>query len=404
MTTIILLPLQSNLPKFGEASFLFIIFGVSMYYLVLFRPGVLGRMLPHPVILAGFAFVGIGLLMEFVHGSPGSLWQVRSYFMMFIGATLIASLSRDRQALRSGLYALMLAGVWVSGFLLLTVYGDLSSADSSNYLEATAVRGRTITESSLEDSWSTVAFFTAQGAVVALALGMTTKARLRHYVFLATGAFCAIATFLTMSRSGILVLVVAAAAVLYVHGIMRARVIKVAVIFGVVILLWVPEVVFNRLTITSERTPSRYVDGRRDVYNAVIENLPEYVLTGVGVNHFYGDWGMRTGFRIGRRAGVKGTHNIFAQVTVYWGLLALLALLVLVWQAYRCLPQRYSAEPLGLCLLGIAVSLMVYSMFMHNLEHKEFSITLGLLVGASHWIRPRGIVRRPWSGEQFRDD
>jgi len=388
MTAIILLPLQANLPKFGEVSFLFMIFGVLMVYVALCRPGVLGRMLRHPVILAGFALVGIGLFMEFVHGSPGDLYQVRSYFMMFMGATLIASLCRDRQALRSGLYALMLAGVWVSGFLLLTVYGDLSSAVTSNYAEATNVRGQTIRESSLLDSWNTVAFFAAQGAVVALALGLTTKARFGHYVFLATGAFCAIATFLTMSRSGVLALVVAATAVLYVHGIMRARVLRVAVILGVVLLLWVPEVAFNRLTITLERTPSRFVDGRMKLFKATIENLPEYVLTGVGVNHYYGDWGERAGFT------GSGTHNIFAQVTVYWGLLGLLALLVLVWQAYRCLPRRYSAEPLGPCLLGVAVSLMVYSMFMHGLEHKEFSITLGLLVGASHWIRPRGIVRR----------
>jgi O-antigen ligase len=158
------------------------------------------------------------------------------------------------------------------------------------------------------------------------------------------------------------------------------------VIIIIVILLWVPGTVFSRLTITTERTASRYVDGRTDTYKKVIEYLPEFVLTGVGVSHFYGDWGMDAGF------GLVGTHNIYAEVTVYWGLPGLLALLALVWRAYQCLPRRSSTDPLGLCLLGISVSVMVYSFFTHNLEEKQFSIALGLLAGANHWIWPRTLV------------
>ena len=92
---------------------------------------------------------------------------------------------------------------------------------------------------------------------------------------------------------------------------------------------------------------------------------------------------------------------MYAQVTLYWGLLGLLAFLALIWQAYRCLPRRYRADPLGLCLLGLAIVLMVKSFFSHNLERKELSIVLGLLTGTNLWIwqregmAPAGTPHRP---------
>lgn len=385
MATVVLLPLQGNLPKFGEVSFLFIIFGVLMIYVMFCRLGALTRILRHPVLLAGFALIGVGLLMEAVHASAGYP-QIRSYFLMFMGVALIASLCRDRRALRSGLYGILLSGLWVSGSLFLTVYNDLSSAVTTDFIEASRIRSATSNKSFIKENWNTVAFFAAQGAVVALALGLAEKTRLRHYVFLAIGAFCAVATFLPMSRGAVLNLVASTTAILYTHGLMRARGIRIALILIIVIPLCVPEAVYNRFIITSE---DEVIDGRTRGYKAIISHLPEYFLTGVGVSHFYGDWGLQSNFRHPSTFRVVGAHNIIAQLTIFWGLLALLAVLMLVWQAYRCLPRCYSPEPLSLGLLGIGVSMMVYSFFVHNLENKEFAIALGLLTGASHWVWPR---------------
>jgi hypothetical protein len=394
MATIVLLPLQSDLPTFGGMSSLFVLFGVLALYVVLCRLKALEKTLCHPVFLTGYALVGLGLLMEVIQGSVDyahitGFTQIRHYFLMFTGAAFLASLCRDRQALRSGLYGILLAGLWMSVFLLLTAYGHINLASSGDFREATNIRVATFRESSVKNNWNTMAFFASQGAVVALALGLIAKTRLQQYLFLATIACCTIGAFLPMSRSGVLVLVVAATVVLYVHGIMSTRVISAAVILVMIILFCVPKAVFSRFTITSE---AEVTDGRTMLYKTVIAHLPEYILTGVGVSHFYGDWGMRVGADpIG---GLFGTHNIFAEVTVYWGLLGLLALLTLVWQAYQCLPRRSRAEPLSLCLCGIAVTLLVYSFFTHNLENKEFAITLGLLAGSSRWIWPRALTSR----------
>ena len=404
MMTIVLLPLHSNLPEVGGVSTLFIIFGVLGFFLVLCRPGVLERTLRHPVFLAGYALVGLGLLMEIIHGSVDGAMitgfeQIRHYFLMFTGAAIIASLCRDRQALRSGVYGILLAGVWLSVFLILTLYTPLtglSSVIASGYSEAHGVRGKVLSSGSdLQNNWNTVAFFAAQGAVVGLALGLTAKARLQQYMFLMISAFCTIATFLPMSRIGILILAVTATAIFYAYGIMRARVIGGAVIFVILALLMVPKAVFTRMIITTETKGAwagsesgEYEDARVSTYLTVIEYFPQYILTGLGVSHFYGDWGMNSKYGLG------GTHNVFAEVTIYWGLLGLLALLTLVWQAYQCLPQHSGAEPLCLCLRGIGVSIMVYSIFSHNLENKEFAIALGLLAGPDRWIWPRASISR----------
>jgi len=61
-----------------------------------------------------------------------------------------------------------------------------------------------------------------------------------------------------------------------------------------------------------------------------------------------------------------------------------------VYYAYKCLPKECGNDPLSLAVLGVAVALFGVMFVMHNLEFKGFSLGLGLLVGAQHWIWPAG--------------
>jgi hypothetical protein len=122
------------------------------------------------------------------------------------------------------------------------------------------------------------------------------------------------------------------------------------------------------------------MEGRARVYTAAIEHLPEYLGSGVGVGNFWGPWGKRSSF------GGLGAHNGFIQVTIYWGLAGLLALAAVIWQAYRCLPANCGKDVIGLCLAGTAVSLFMMLLITHNLYIKEFSLGLGMLVGAQRWV------------------
>ena len=161
-------------------------------------------------------------------------------------------------------------------------------------------------------------------------------------------------------------------------------------VIGAALVIWVPDVVWLRFAFPTE-TNRGHQEPRARVYTAAVEHFPEYAMTGVGASNFWGAWGRLSQYSWG--PSVKGAHNVFIQITIYWGLAGLLALIALVWQAYRCLPRHCGSDPLSLQLLGISVVALVSMLSMHNFEAKGFSLVLGLLGGARHWIWPRAIVQ-----------
>ena len=83
------------------------------------------------------------------------------------------------------------------------------------------------------------------------------------------------------------------------------------------------------------------------------------------------------------------THSmIFLQVLIFWGLIGLLAFLVIMWPAYRCLPRTCGKDELTLGMLGIAVSLLLMMPFHSEFYYKGFSLGLGMLVAYQLWLAP----------------
>jgi hypothetical protein len=156
--------------------------------------------------------------------------------------------------------------------------------------------------------------------------------------------------------------------------------------------IWVPDAVFSRLTFSTEPDHGK-LEGRARIYTAVIEHLPEYAMTGVGVGNFNGPWGMQTEFFKPSQGIVLGAHNWYFAVTIYWGVGGLLALLAMLYQAYRCLPKRCGVDPLSLCVLGLAATLFLFTLVQHVLADKSVFLGIGLLVGARLWIWPHSIVQ-----------
>jgi hypothetical protein len=163
----------------------------------------------------------------------------------------------------------------------------------------------------------------------------------------------------------------------------------VAAVLGAGVLLWVPDVVFSRLT-SSTQMDITQIDGRARLYSAAIEHLPEYVITGVGQGNFFASWGWNSNFLF--RDGPSVPHSSFIDVVLYWGFAGFVALLLVVYQGYRCLPKNCGQDVPSLCLLGIAVGVLVWSLFAPVLAAKEYSLGLGMLAGASCWVWPRRIV------------
>lgn len=393
IATIVVLPLQDHVPTIGGFSVMFLIFSVLAGYVLVTRPGTMINLSIHHVFLAGYAFLILGTLIEAIHPAP-DFFELKRYGYMIAGSVAVASLCRDRQCLQAGLYGYLIMSVWLSVFLIMTFYGSLDLSTASSVRDADRIRLQVLGESPLQANLNKMAFQIAEGIVVALTFALTAASSRLRNLFLGVTVFCLVAAFMPMSRSGILITVISCAVVIFAFRGKRMRALVAVAALGIGILFWAPDVALTRLS--SVTTQSFYEDkrDRAGLYKTILEHFPEYVATGVGSGNYW-DWWARSA--IGQKL---GTHNAFLQVTVYWGLPALILFLIMLLLAYRCLPKRSGADPLSLCLLGISMCLLLRMFISHNLADKDFSIGLGMLVGASYWLWPKGITGLPSRGQE----
>ena len=376
---------------------MFFVFGILAIYTVLNRSGLIARIWLHPVFVASYILLCLGFLIESV--SPFSRFSdLVSIGLMIVGAVLVATLCRDREALSTCIYTYVVVGIGISSYLFLVGFGALQRPTMTDFHEASQVRIAVYGNNALHGNMNSIAVYTTQGAVVALALGLMASSVGRRNVLFGITLLCLLGTSSTLSRGGIGngILSCATVALAYVaaYGMKDfRRVIRISVMvicLGVGILMLVPDIVYSRLEFSTHLSGGQ-MEGRARVYMATIEHFSEYWMSGVGAGNFWGPWGRHTSFY--SNSGMSGAHNSFIQVMIYWGLPGVLALIIIVYQAYRCLPKHSGVDTLSLCLLGIGVSLLVMLMVRHNLYAKELSLGLGLLVGARCWIWPREILR-----------
>jgi hypothetical protein len=393
MVTAIIIPLEGYLPflrqylpSFDGMSVPYLMFAILACYALFGRPKALARTLHHPVFLAAFALILLGFVIEFTHDLARYTHLTRMA-SMFVAAMVVASLCRDRRALLACISGYLISGVVVGILFFFTSYGTLRTATSTDFQEASQVRAEVFTD--IEGNLNELAFSTAQAAALALALALTARSPLRRKLFFGLALFCGIATFLPMSRGGMVIVGASCSAVMYMYGVRNVRVILVATALAVGGLILVPGAVLSRFSLSME-TPSGKMEARGRIYKAAIDHLPDYIILGVGAGNFAGPWGMQSqyfdrGFKE-KRGGVKGAHNAFIQVTIFWGLPALVMLIVLVYQAYRCLPRGGGRDILVICAYGLAFSLLLRMMFTHGLAEKQYAVGLGFLVGGYLWV------------------
>ena len=387
MMTIIIIPLENLLPVVGGFSGIYILFMVLGGYVALYRLAALQKVATHPVFVSICGMIFIWFIVESVHPKP-NYGIIFRFAQMIVGGVFVATLCRDRNVLQWAFYGYLVAGLWMAILLFLTSYGALSAASVSNFHDASRLRSDTFADNPLEANLNGMAKITGVGALVALALVLGKGSTLRRNTLIAIAGFCLLATFLTMSRSGLMAILVAGSAIMISYGI-GVRVIVMVVILGISMLIWVPDAVLTRMSFSTEKSHSGKMEARAQVYTASFETFDQYGLNGVGAGNFWGPWGSKTRFWFPSKQHVIGPHNSFIAVTIYWGMPGLLSFLFVLYQAYRCLPRKCGSDVLTLCLLGLSVALVMNMMSSHVLAAKPFSLGLGLLVGYQCWIRPK---------------
>jgi hypothetical protein len=380
--TIVILPLENHFPAIGGASVLFILFGLLALYLFVRHPQAALQVLPHRVFVAAYLFLLVSMIGEFSSPSPMYI-DIARFAFMIAGSIVVASLCRDELALRVCCYAYMCAAAWMSVVIFSTFFQSVPNATASGYTEASMIRSNVFGNGPVRADLNTMGFVCVQGAAVSYAFAMAKRESKRLITFLGLAVLFTTASLCTMSRSTIIMILITCGVIALRLGLKHGKSILIAILFVSAVLWATPDLAWVRLGAGVQGAVSEdgKLESRFALYEAAFEHLPEYVLTGVGQGNCLTDWGLKSGF-----VDCAWVHNSFLHVTIFWGLPALLAFIVLIYAAYRCIPSGWGRDRLDLAVLGIAVSSFLYLSFVHNFYDKLFALALGVLAGGDYWI------------------
>ncbi len=390
--TVVALPLQEYIPSVAGMSIMSLIYSMLAVYVIVNRKRALGEIWYHPVFIAAYVFIGVSALLEY--SSPLTRYEEVIRFAQMIGGALCVSvLCRDRSALAANLYGFIFSALWISVVLYSTSYGTLQEIPAENFSQASNVRAQAFGERPMGANINGLAFMCAQGAIVAFALSVSTKLKHLRILFFGICGFCLIASLLPMSRGAAVASFVCFAVILYAQGIRQGKLLIVASLLGLILYALVPDAVWSRMTFSTETREGK-TELRQRLYITAFDHLPEYVVAGVGAGNYFNQWGAEKGF--GKESKgvwlVYGVHNSLLQITIYWGVLGLLAFLLIIWLAYRSVPLRCGRDELSLALLGILVVSSLGLLQGHGFYSKSYAVGIGMLVGARRWIWPTGVV------------
>jgi hypothetical protein len=381
--TIGALPFQEYLPTVGGFSFAWFFFAAIGAYIGFTQVRRFLRFAIQPAFLWAAAFLGAAAVLEWSHEYP-SFVEIRSIAQMFLGAVLIGTLVRDGRALRTCVYGCLVTAWLFSVLMAADFYSPLAKERASNVSEASAARTRVAEAAPLGANLNHIGYVCGLGSVLSFVTALRSPRRRTQYLWYGLAGFSFVGSSLTLSRSGLLITAALYGLVFFKERLYKQkRVLLVSVLCAIVLGL-TPNVAFKRIGVETAETSTRD-EGRVVVFKATLHHLPECLISGVGVGGFWGRWGMLSDFGTGR--GVVGSHNVFAQVTFYWGVFVLLLLLVTFFQIGRPLLRADGNKDATLALTVIGVGSILLMMFMHNLYAKEFSIAIGVISGWGWWMR-----------------
>lgn len=387
-SAVILLPLQDAFGKIAGVSPMFIVFAIMGLYVAVFRFTSLLAVVTHRITMTSLVLLFTLILVESMQPSRSFSEPIR-IALMFVGALVIATMCRDEAGLRAALWGVLIGGAWLAAYTVYISYAHLSAASAESFYEASQIREDVFSQLELGTNLNKMSFMAGQAAVVASAWALGTDKWSRRILLLLVALFCLVAAFLPLSRSGIVIALVACGMMFLRTGQAGRSKALVFVLAGIAALwLWVPSVVFARLSF-GEATGGE--DARARIYGAAITSVDQYLPLGVGFGNYWSSWAQRNGFAavINGQLESIGAHNMALQLLICSGIPAFLLFGLLLWFVWKALP-RHALDGDRLALYGLTVATLLLTMISHQLYDKSMSQLLGLVVGGSLWIWPPG--------------
>lgn len=382
-------PLETIVPSVFGLSFMWLVFAALTIYVLSCRPRQFIAVLSLKSFCMAYLFIAFASLMEAIH-PYASFVSLLCFAEMLVAATIVATLARDRPAILAALRGYLLAAIGLSLLLAGTVYTDLAGSAASSFVDASIARSRTVGQNSLKANTNEMGFIIAQGAVIALALAIASRSRrvrITHGTIVALAVF---GVFLSLSRGAVLVLGFSVFTVLLA---LRARRLRIVLLLAVGLIVFVrvaPEALFARLHYGTT-VQGRLVDERAALTEATLQNVDEYMLTGVGAGRFERHWAQSHGF--GDAKDVYGTHNIYSQIAINWGIMACGLFIIFFYLMARHRVGRTVGMDVYLAMAAIAATMVSHGLVTAVWEGKTYALGLGLVIGSGFWMS-RSVVRR----------
>jgi O-antigen ligase len=343
------------------------------------------RLFSSKYFIAAMLFALLCVFMETIHQFAEYDFIIR-YVNMTLGMFGIAALCRDRQAFDLALFTFVLASAVQSILIITGTAPLLGSITARGFTDASHARLVAFEEFYLRGSLTDISYFSSIGAIIGIIWAYYEKNKWRRILLVILAMCSVLGVFLTASRTGAVIFFASVLIFIIKSRVNVKKWILPMIVLLMFIAISVPDVVWVRLGSLIRITELQSEDSRSKVYLAVLRNIDQYILTGVGSGNYWHGWAVKAGITNRYTTDVAmAAHNAFFQVWIYWGIPALIGFLYLMRVYAKAIDTRIIGDRRKACIYIFMMIIPMIFIFYHSFYHKSFSIGIGMLLSARFW-------------------
>lgn len=379
MAMIIFQPLEDEFIIIQGRSFMFLLIAFITAYAFTVRLHRFPPLLHFWSTWTYIIFIGMALLVESMMLGYGLGGPFR-LGMSLLGSLAMAMLITNTSMLRLAVLAFWLRGIWLALLYFINSYGLAAEASVATFHQAEIVRENVMHAMGVRINLNVAAFV----MLISVVLGILHLTRVRSSRFLRVAnivisGILLLSIALTMSRTAMAGLFVSVFYLVATETRMKAnrvRILGVLAVLGVIFSFLIPEAAWLRI---SSGVEEGAFDSRRGLYEIALIYLPEYFASGIGYEGFFGEWGQNSLFAYGDR--VRGTHNGFLQVMIYWGIVPALVHLFFWLRIYLDIRKYKNRDEFYTISIFFVMMASLFLLTKSEVFSKQLTLLMGFLFG-----------------------
>jgi putative inorganic carbon (hco3(-)) transporter len=371
---IISFPFQENIYVRGF-SMSFIAMGLLSLYVFFNHYGRLKQIISHSKIVKYFVYFLIGIsIIEFLHPNASIANIIRVGYIL-ISSIMIVSIMYSKKNLIFIANAYVISGIFVGLNLVFFGYSILLGGNATSFNDASIIRDRIVENISINQDINNLAFNQGLSSLLGAVFFFISDKKRKKYFYLVALLITFMGMIVTMSRGGLITVIGTVVFTIYYFKISVTKKILFPILFLFILVLVTPSAYFSRFNINLSKDVAKQ-EGRARVFNSSVDALVDEGLLGVGEGNYWSVWGKSSKLAkyYGQKIRVIGTHNLFFQITLNWGIIGILLFLMVIYTIISYRPSRYNNDTESYLFIVVFISSLLYMAQIHNLQTKDFII------------------------------